>query len=147
MTKSQGIRANAVIMSSTTPSAKYSCSGSPLMFWNGRTAIEGLSGSGSGWLRPVESFEATQLTRRRVSPGAHRLGNILQRLQTHVVKADIDLAADLTLGVVGNADASRLRDSFQTRSYVDSIAKNVVLVDDNVANVNADAKFDSDILR
>ena len=29
------------------PSAKYSCSGSPLMFVNGRTAMEGLSGSGS----------------------------------------------------------------------------------------------------
>src|SRR5262249_46778417 len=27
------------------PSAKYSCSGSPLRFWNGRTAIESLSGS------------------------------------------------------------------------------------------------------
>ena len=33
-------------MSSTMPSAKYSCSGSPLMFWNGSTAIDGLSGSG-----------------------------------------------------------------------------------------------------
>src|SRR5262252_1238386 len=29
------------------PSAKYSWSGSPLKFWNGITAIEGLSGSGS----------------------------------------------------------------------------------------------------
>lgn len=32
-------------MSSTMPSAKYSCSGSPLMFWKGSTAIEGLLGS------------------------------------------------------------------------------------------------------
>ena len=31
---------------STIPSAKYSCSGSPLMFSNGSTAIDGLSGSG-----------------------------------------------------------------------------------------------------
>src|SRR5258708_11743763 len=34
------------MMSSTIPSAKYSCSGSPLMLVNGRTAMEGLSGSG-----------------------------------------------------------------------------------------------------
>jgi alpha-ketoglutarate-dependent 2,4-dichlorophenoxyacetate dioxygenase len=34
------------MISSTMPSAKYSCSGSPDMFWNGRTAIDGLSGSG-----------------------------------------------------------------------------------------------------
>jgi hypothetical protein len=38
-------RDNAVMISSTMPSAKYSCSGSPLTFWNGSTAIEGLSGS------------------------------------------------------------------------------------------------------
>ncbi len=31
-------------------SAKYSCSGSPLMFWNGRMAIEGLAGCGSAAL-------------------------------------------------------------------------------------------------
>ena len=47
MTKSHRIRESAVMISSTMPSAKYSCSGSPLMFWNGSTAIEGLSGSGS----------------------------------------------------------------------------------------------------
>src|SRR5882672_7423153 len=34
---------------STMPSLKYSCSGSPLMFWNGSTAIDGFSGNaGSG---------------------------------------------------------------------------------------------------
>ena len=48
MTNSDRIRDRAVMMSSTMPSAKYSCSGSPLMFWNGSTAIEALSGSGSG---------------------------------------------------------------------------------------------------
>jgi len=47
MTNSQRMRDNAVMMSSTTPSAKYSCSGSPLMFWNGKAAMEGLSGRAS----------------------------------------------------------------------------------------------------
>ena len=42
---------NAVMMSSTTPSPKYSCSGSPLMFVKGSTAMEGLSGSGSACWR------------------------------------------------------------------------------------------------
>jgi hypothetical protein len=42
-------RESAVMISSTMPSAKYSCSGSPDMFWNGSTAMEGLSGSGSGF--------------------------------------------------------------------------------------------------
>jgi hypothetical protein len=35
-----------VIMSSTMPSAKYSCSGSPLMFWNGNTASLDFHGAG-----------------------------------------------------------------------------------------------------
>src|SRR6516165_8556001 len=47
MTKSQGMRESAVMISSTIPSAKYSCSGSPLIFWNGSTAIDGLSGKAS----------------------------------------------------------------------------------------------------
>ena len=47
MTKSHLIRDSAVITSSTIPSVKYSCSGSPLRFSNGSTAIDGLSGSGS----------------------------------------------------------------------------------------------------
>jgi len=46
MTKNHLIFDNAVMISSTMPSAKYSCSGSPLMFWNGRTAIDGLSRKG-----------------------------------------------------------------------------------------------------
>ena len=47
ITKSQRMRERAVMISSTMPSAKYSCSGSPLMFWNGNTAMDGLSGSGN----------------------------------------------------------------------------------------------------
>ena len=38
-TKRHLMRGNPVVISSTTPSVKYSCSGSSLMFWNGNTAI------------------------------------------------------------------------------------------------------------
>jgi hypothetical protein len=48
ITKNDLTRLKAVMMSSTSPSAKYSCSGSPLMLVNGRTAMDGLSGSGNG---------------------------------------------------------------------------------------------------
>src|SRR5208283_4784077 len=47
MTKSQRMRESAVMISSTMPSTKYSCSGSPLILAKGSTAIDGLSGSGS----------------------------------------------------------------------------------------------------
>ena len=40
----------SVIRSSEMPSATYSCSGSPLMLVNGRTATDGLSGgAGEAW--------------------------------------------------------------------------------------------------
>ena len=54
MTNSQRVRESAVMMSSTMPSAKYSCSGSLLKFVNGKTAIEGPSGSGKAWESSLE---------------------------------------------------------------------------------------------
>ncbi|MGC2199463.1 MAG: hypothetical protein WA633_04840 [Stellaceae bacterium] len=57
MTKSQRIRLSAVMISSTIPSAKYSCSGSPLILAKGSTAIDGLSGSGKG--APPAKYEVS----------------------------------------------------------------------------------------
>src|SRR5262245_34325625 len=56
------------MISSTIPSAKYSCSRSPLILSNGSTAIDGLSGSGRGFgvvaVLPGTSFtfSASQVT-------------------------------------------------------------------------------------
>ncbi len=44
---------NALIMFSLIPSPMYSCAGSPLMFVNDRTAMEGLSGNGNAILSTV----------------------------------------------------------------------------------------------
>jgi len=55
-----------VIISSTMPSAKYSCSGSPLKLAKGNTAIDGLSGSGStGEVGAARLFAATPRSRTR----------------------------------------------------------------------------------
>ena len=45
MTKNHLSFDSAVMISSTIPSAKYSCSGSPLILAKGSTEIDGLSGS------------------------------------------------------------------------------------------------------
>jgi hypothetical protein len=81
------------------------------------------------------------------APSAHWFCNVLQRLRTHIVEDDIDLPADLALRVVRDADAAGLCDPLQTRSDVDAVTEDIVIIDDNVADVNADAKFDPDILR
>ena len=52
MTNSDLTRASSVMMSSATPSAKYSCSISPLMLVNGSTAIDGLPAVASEGGRP-----------------------------------------------------------------------------------------------
>jgi hypothetical protein len=49
------------------------------------------------------------------------------------------------VGIVGNAYATRFGDSLKTRSDVDPIAENIVIVDDDVADVNADAKLDPEL--
>src|SRR5512143_1914770 len=46
MTNRDGIFDREVMICSVNPSVKYSCFGSPVMFSNGSTAIDGLSGSG-----------------------------------------------------------------------------------------------------
>ena len=80
-------------------------------------------------------------------PGAHRLGDVLQGLLADVVERDIDLAADLPMGVVGDADAARLGDALEARRDIDAVAENIVVVDDDVADMDADAKFDPEFGR
>src|SRR5215471_5269394 len=71
-------RDSAVMISSTIPSAKYSCSGSPLRFWKDRTAMEGAHatpangrsrGSIAGWPHlDVPPAARTEIPRRRAGP-------------------------------------------------------------------------------
>ena len=80
MTNSSENRDSSVMMSSTMPSAKYSCSGSEFRLVKGRTAMEGLSGRASAalalpwasrWPRhppalPAPSHETIALPRQRL---------------------------------------------------------------------------------
>ena len=80
-TKSQRMRLSAVMISSTMPSAKYSCSGSPLRLANGNTAIDGLSGNAN----------TGRVSAAALRPGAHpidvhRPGNVLELLLAGVFK-------------------------------------------------------------
>ena len=77
------MRDSAVMISSTIPSAKYSCSGSPLRLAKGKTAIEGLSRRAAAGLvrsaatgrvstgadQPVHDRHFGRRSRRRGQPG------------------------------------------------------------------------------
>ena len=64
-----------------------------------------------------------------------------------VFKNDIELALDLIVRPAREADASRVGDPFQPRGDVDTVAKNVVVLNDNVANIDADTQLDALVLR
>src|SRR5690349_23593969 len=81
ITDSHLTRESPVMISSTMPSAKYSCSESPVMFWNGSTAIEGLSddadvgeasapsrAAGDSDLRPTSRYPRPGTVTRWISP-------------------------------------------------------------------------------
>ena len=50
------------------------------------------------------------------------------------------------MSIVGNADAAGLRDPFEARCNIDAVAKDIVVVNYNIADMNADAKLDPIVL-
>ena len=63
MTNRPRIFDRLVVSSSTSPSAKYSCSGSPLMLVKGSTATDGLFGRASGLASGAARAEPSMTTR------------------------------------------------------------------------------------
>ena len=51
------------------------------------------------------------------------------------------------MSIVGNANPARLCDPFETHCNIDAITKDIIVFDDNITDVNADAKFDPLVLR
>nr|WP_292598640.1 hypothetical protein [Mesorhizobium sp.] len=64
-----------------------------------------------------------------------------------VERLNVELVPHLPVGIVGEADAARLRDLFETRSDVHAIAEDIAVFDDDVADVDADAQLDAPSFR
>src|SRR5215813_11355246 len=90
------------MISSTMPSAKYSCLGSPLIFWNGSTAIDGLSGSAKGGFAGVDISGQCRGGRsrlRRVPPAsAHYKPARVEPLPSHPTLAHNIAVFELAFG-------------------------------------------------
>src|SRR5262249_44397084 len=129
ITKSQRMRDSAVMISSTMPSAKYSCSGSPLILANGNTAIDGLSGRG-GFPSPASRLwrsAPSPAMRGRGDPGAIAAGvgeggaypvdadrpcDVLELLRTDILKNEVELARDILLHAGRDANPAGLGQAF-----------------------------------
>jgi hypothetical protein len=127
------------------------------MFWNGSTAIEGLSGSGSGvslsacLVRSPSPARVQARVRgggRRSQTngeGVHRPGDVLDLLLALVFEGEVELVAYLVAHHPADADAAGLGKRLQPRGDIDAVAVDVALVDDDVADIDAHAKLDTPV--
>jgi hypothetical protein len=73
--------------------------------------------------------------------------DVFKFLLAEVLKLDVDLIADLAISVVRDANAARLRDAFQSRGNVNAVAENIAVLDDDVADMNANTDFNTQVSR
>src|SRR6266851_8229520 len=77
----------------------------------------------------------------------HRPCDILEGLLAHVFEGEVELASGVFLHARRDADAARLGQAFETGGDVDAVAEYVVVLDDDVADVDADAEVDAAFCR
>src|SRR5271165_21112 len=139
MTKTQQMRLSAVMISSTMPSAKYSCSGSPLILANGSTPTDGLSGR-AGPEPACANGEPAAVTTRYARTGR---ATFLSGCSPMSSKARSRRARGVLLYARRNADTARLGQAFEPGGNIDAVAKDVAVLDDDIADIDADAELDA----
>ena len=80
-------------------------------------------------------------------PCPNRLGNVLQQLRAKVVADDFELAAGFPTGTLRQANAAWLGNALQPHGDIDAVAEDVVLVENDVPHMDADAELDPSIRR
>src|SRR6266851_1517612 len=161
MTKRCGSLERAEMRSSVMPSLKYSCSRSPLMLVKGRTAIEGILGSGSDECQPRKREHASapvfsQGPLRRLgrcasdSPALqhypehpHWPGYVFHFLLASILVTQRELVSYLLIDSTGDTDAAGVGETLEAGGDVDAVAVDLLAIHHHVAEVDADAEFHS----
>jgi hypothetical protein len=68
-------------------------------------------------------------------------------LFSKILEGEIELVADLVAHHTADTDPTRLGHRFEPRGNVDAVAEDVVAVDDDVAEIDADAEVDTALRR
>ena len=76
---------------------------------------------------------------------AHRTRDIFDLLFAHVFEREIELVADLVAHHPADANTPRRGERLKARRDIDTVPVDVVAVDDDVADIDADAKLDAPI--
>src|SRR5215472_19090839 len=104
------------------------------MFWNGSTAIEGLSGRGSE--EPNIGISVGRgLTTDLVCPDG--LGDVFHSLLTEIDEPDRQLRPDMISHGPRDANPACLSKTFQASSDVDPIAEKIVALHHDVADMDS----------
>src|SRR6202165_1718347 len=83
-----------------------------------------------------------RLLRARNTEHLHRSHDVFKRDLTLVVETHIDPVTDLIVNSTRDRNASRHSDAFEPRCNIDAIAEDIVVVDDDVSQMDADAELD-----
>ena len=70
-------------------------------------------------------------------------GNVLQHLFANIVKRSRDLAAHFIVNFRGDADSARCRQGLEPRRNVDTVAIDIRVLTDDVAEIDSDTQEDS----
>src|SRR6516164_4569874 len=76
---------------------------------------------------------------------AHRPRDVLDLLLAHIRERESELVAHLLANHPADADPARLRQGFEPCGDIDAVAENVAFVDDDVADIDADAVLDAPV--
>src|SRR5260370_27975772 len=120
------------------------------MFLNGRAGERRFAGKNR---RRTLTLERTRWPFGSVSfpklnpPSSHRLSNVLERLRPKVITGYLNLTSDLPIGIVRHANSAGLSNALQPSGDIDAIAKDVVIIKNDISDVNSHAEFDPLILR
>src|SRR5690242_10324611 len=73
--------------------------------------------------------------------------NVFDGLLSQIIEFETELILDLIVYYTRNHDAAGIGKAFQPRRHVDAVAENVVTIDDDIADIDADAKLDAFLSR
>jgi hypothetical protein len=73
----------------------------------------------------------------------HEPGDVLETLFAQILEGEVEPAGGVLLHPRRDADAAGVSQPFEPRGDIDPIAENVAVLDDDVADIDADAKFDA----
>ena len=79
---------------------------------------------------------------RRDAIDPHRAGDVFQFLFAEIVEGEVEPARRVLLHPRRDANPAGLGQGFEPGGDVDPVAENVAVLDDDIADIDADAEFD-----